>query len=62
MIVAPLDIGDGAYTAAGSVIDEDVPARRDLAIHRGTSAQRGRVGKAEAARQRRRPLPQTSRG
>jgi bifunctional UDP-N-acetylglucosamine pyrophosphorylase/glucosamine-1-phosphate N-acetyltransferase len=26
MLVAPVSIGDGAYTAAGSVIDEDVPA------------------------------------
>ena len=26
MLIAPVSIGDGAYTAAGSVIDEDVPA------------------------------------
>ena len=26
MLVAPVKIGDGAYTAAGSVITEDVPA------------------------------------
>jgi bifunctional UDP-N-acetylglucosamine pyrophosphorylase/glucosamine-1-phosphate N-acetyltransferase len=26
MLVAPVDIGDGAYTAAGSVITQDVPA------------------------------------
>jgi bifunctional UDP-N-acetylglucosamine pyrophosphorylase/glucosamine-1-phosphate N-acetyltransferase len=26
MLVAPVTIGDGAYTAAGSVITEDVPA------------------------------------
>ncbi|MEI7541313.1 MAG: bifunctional UDP-N-acetylglucosamine diphosphorylase/glucosamine-1-phosphate N-acetyltransferase GlmU [Actinomycetes bacterium] len=26
MLVAPLNVGDGAYTAAGSVITEDVPA------------------------------------
>ena len=26
MLVAPLTVGDGAYTAAGSVITEDVPA------------------------------------
>jgi bifunctional UDP-N-acetylglucosamine pyrophosphorylase/glucosamine-1-phosphate N-acetyltransferase len=25
MLVAPVNIGDGAYTAAGSVITEDVP-------------------------------------
>ena len=26
MLVAPVSIGDGAYTAAGSIITEDVPA------------------------------------
>ncbi|MCA1711019.1 MAG: bifunctional UDP-N-acetylglucosamine diphosphorylase/glucosamine-1-phosphate N-acetyltransferase GlmU, partial [Actinobacteria bacterium] len=26
MLVAPVEIGDGAYTAAGSVITQDVPA------------------------------------
>ena len=26
MLVAPVTVGDGAYTAAGSVITEDVPA------------------------------------
>jgi bifunctional UDP-N-acetylglucosamine pyrophosphorylase/glucosamine-1-phosphate N-acetyltransferase len=26
MLVAPVSIGDGAYTAAGSIINEDVPA------------------------------------
>ncbi len=26
MLVAPVEVGDGAYTAAGSVITEDVPA------------------------------------
>jgi bifunctional UDP-N-acetylglucosamine pyrophosphorylase/glucosamine-1-phosphate N-acetyltransferase len=26
MLVAPVEIGDGAYTGAGSVITEDVPA------------------------------------
>jgi bifunctional UDP-N-acetylglucosamine pyrophosphorylase/glucosamine-1-phosphate N-acetyltransferase len=34
MLVAPLDVGDGAYTAAGSVVTEDVPAGA-LAIGRG---------------------------
>jgi bifunctional UDP-N-acetylglucosamine pyrophosphorylase/glucosamine-1-phosphate N-acetyltransferase len=34
MLVAPLTIGDGAYTAAGSVITEDVPAGA-LAVARG---------------------------
>jgi bifunctional UDP-N-acetylglucosamine pyrophosphorylase/glucosamine-1-phosphate N-acetyltransferase len=33
MLVAPVDVGDGAYTAAGSVIDEDVPPG-DLGIAR----------------------------
>ncbi|MEY3407533.1 MAG: hypothetical protein RL038_594 [Actinomycetota bacterium] len=35
MLVAPVEIGDGAYTAAGSVITEDVPAGA-LAIGRAT--------------------------
>ena len=26
MLVAPVTVGDGAYTAAGSVITEDIPA------------------------------------
>src|SRR5207253_7716858 len=34
MLVAPLTVGDGAYTAAGSVIDHDVPPG-SLAIARG---------------------------
>ena len=33
MLVAPVDVGDGAYTAAGSVIDQDVPPG-DLGIAR----------------------------
>jgi bifunctional UDP-N-acetylglucosamine pyrophosphorylase / glucosamine-1-phosphate N-acetyltransferase len=37
VIVAPREIGDGAYTAAGSVITEDVPAGA-LAIARGRQA------------------------
>ncbi len=34
MFVAPVTIGDGAYTAAGSVIAEDVPPGA-LAVARG---------------------------
>ena len=34
MIVAPVEIGDGAYTAAGSVIIQDVPPGA-LAVARG---------------------------
>ena len=34
MLVAPLEVGDGAYTAAGSVITEDVPPGA-LAVARG---------------------------
>jgi bifunctional UDP-N-acetylglucosamine pyrophosphorylase/glucosamine-1-phosphate N-acetyltransferase len=41
MLVAPLTIGDGAYTAAGSVITEDVPAG-DLGL--GRSRQRNVEG------------------
>ncbi|MEN9325555.1 MAG: hypothetical protein RL414_1309, partial [Actinomycetota bacterium] len=41
MIVAPVTIGDGAYTAAGSVITEDVPAG---AIGVGRAKQRNVLG------------------
>ena len=34
MLVAPVEIGEGAYTGAGAVIREDVPARA-LAVSRG---------------------------
>ncbi len=35
MLVAPVTIGDGAYTAAGSVITQDVPPGA-MAVARGT--------------------------
>ena len=41
MLVAPVSIGDGAYTAAGSVITEDVPAG---AIGVGRAKQRNVLG------------------
>ena len=41
MLVAPITIGDGAYTAAGSVITEDVPAG---AIGVGRAKQRNVLG------------------
>jgi bifunctional UDP-N-acetylglucosamine pyrophosphorylase/glucosamine-1-phosphate N-acetyltransferase len=41
MLVAPVNIGDGAYTAAGSVITEDVPPG---AIGVGRSKQRNVLG------------------
>lgn len=41
MLVAPITIGDGAYTAAGSVITEDVPAG---AIGVGRARQRNVIG------------------
>jgi len=41
MLVAPVNIGDGAYTAAGSVITEDVPAG---AIGVGRAKQRNVIG------------------
>jgi len=41
MLVAPISIGDGAYTAAGSVITEDVPAG---AIGVGRAKQRNVIG------------------
>ena len=41
MLVAPVSVGDGAYTAAGSVITEDVPAG---AIGVGRAKQRNVIG------------------
>lgn len=60
MLVAPVTIGDGAYTAAGSVITEDVPAGA-MAVARGRQrtiegwVERRRAGTpaAEAARRAR---------
>jgi bifunctional UDP-N-acetylglucosamine pyrophosphorylase/glucosamine-1-phosphate N-acetyltransferase len=34
VLVAPVEVGDGAYTAAGSAIAEDVPPG-DLGVARG---------------------------
>jgi bifunctional UDP-N-acetylglucosamine pyrophosphorylase/glucosamine-1-phosphate N-acetyltransferase len=34
MLVAPVSVGEGAFTGAGAVIREDVPARA-LAVSRG---------------------------
>ncbi len=53
MLVAPVTVGDGAYTAAGSVVSEDVPPG-SLAIERGQQrnvngwVQRRRAGSAAA--------------
>ena len=53
VIVAPVTIGDGAYTAAGSVVTEDVPAGA-LAVARGKQhnaagwTERRRAGTASA--------------
>ena len=41
MLVAPISVGDGAYTAAGSVITEDVPPG---AIGVGRAKQRNVLG------------------
>jgi bifunctional UDP-N-acetylglucosamine pyrophosphorylase/glucosamine-1-phosphate N-acetyltransferase len=49
MLVAPLTIGDGAYTAAGSTITKDVPAG-SLAV--GRAQQRNVDGWAERRRRR----------
>ena len=48
MLVAPVEIGDGAYTAAGSVIDEDVPPG-------ALGVARGRQHNSEGWVERRRP-------
>ena len=43
MFVAPVSVGDGAYTAAGSVIDQDVPPGA-LGIARARQQNVGRLG------------------
>ena len=43
MLVAPVTVGDGAYTAAGSVITDDVPAGSD-GRRPGAAAQHRRAG------------------
>ena len=48
MLVAPLSVGDGAYTAAGSVITDDVPAG-------AMAVARGRQRTIEGWTERRRP-------
>ena len=54
MLVAPVTIGDGAYTAAGSVITEDVPPGR-MGVGAGAAAQRGRLGSSASAGTPRQP-------
>jgi bifunctional UDP-N-acetylglucosamine pyrophosphorylase/glucosamine-1-phosphate N-acetyltransferase len=49
-LVAPVALGDGAYTGAGSVITEDVPAGA-LAIARQRQVNKERTGGSSGARQ-----------
>ena len=49
MFIAPVTIGDGAYTAAGSVITQDVPPGRDGG-RPGQAAQRRGLGAASPGR------------
>jgi bifunctional UDP-N-acetylglucosamine pyrophosphorylase/glucosamine-1-phosphate N-acetyltransferase len=52
MLVAPVEVGEGASTAAGSVITRDVPPG---ALGVGRGKQRNVPGWAERRRSRRRP-------
>ena len=47
MLVAPVTVGDGAYTAAGSVITKDVPPGA-LGVGRAAAAQHRGLGAAAA--------------
>jgi len=64
VLVAPLTLGDGAYTAAGSVITEDVPPGA-LGIARGRQhnsagwVERQRPGTGSAAAASRAPQPES---
>ena len=49
VFVAPVSVGDDAYTAAGSVVTQDVPAG---ALAAGRARQENRLGYAENLRQR----------
>ena len=49
VFVAPVSVGDDAYTAAGSVVTQDVPAG---ALAAGRARQENRLGYAEHLRQR----------
>ena len=62
MLVAPVTVGDGAYTAAGSVITKDVPPGA-LAVARGQQRNvEGWVAPAQAPRGRRRPRARRAAG
>ena len=56
MFVAPVEVGDGAYTAAGSVITEDVPPGA-MAVARAQATKRGRLGSAQDEPGRLPPTP-----
>ena len=67
MFVAPVEVGDGAYTAAGSVITHDVPAGA-MGSGPRPPAERGRLGSTQESRDGRRrrrragpsPIPTTT--
>ncbi len=56
MFVAPVTVGDGAYTGAGTVVREDVPPGA-LAVSAGPQRNIEGWVAAQAARQRRPPRP-----
>ena len=49
VFVAPVTVGDGAYSGAGAVIRKDVPAGRPGAVH-GRAAQCRRLGYRQPSR------------
>ncbi len=67
MLVAPVTVGDGAYTAAGSVITDDVPSgaigvarARQRNVEGWVERRRAGTASAEAARAAARPASQTA--
>ena len=49
MFVAPVTVGDGAYTGAGTVVREDVPPGA-LAVSGGPATQHRRLGRSASGR------------
>ncbi len=61
MFVAPVTVGDGAYTGAGTVVRDDVPPGA-LAVSGGPHSATSRAGWSASARQRAAEAARSARG